>query len=97
MNARKNADDIRKIRLIRHEVKAELMAKLTASVVLPIPGRAAIMISSPGLNPFVILSNVGKPVLTPALELGSIEIFSIKSMASVTPFLICSSEFVRLI
>ncbi len=44
---------------------ATCMAMFSASAVLPIAGRAARMMSSPGRKPPVISSSLMKPVLTP--------------------------------
>ena len=60
--------------------------------VLPIPGRAAIMIKSLGCHPDVSLSNFSKPVLTP-LKPSRLEISSIRFFASNTKFCAVSEDF----
>ena len=49
------------------EPSAAFSAMLTASVVLPIEGRPAMMIRSPGCRPEVISSSCRKPVEMPVI------------------------------
>ena len=76
-------------------VTAIFRAMESVNAVLPIPGRAAMMIKSLGCHPEVNLSNFSNPVLTP-LSPSRFEISSIFFLASKTKFCADSEDFLML-
>ena len=66
-------------------VTAISLAIERVNAVLPIPGRAAMIIKSLGCHPDVSLSSFRKPVLTP-LNPSRLDISSIRVLASITKF-----------